>query len=83
MTSYPTIGTAVVRRTVSIPDALDARVRDHAQDGESFSAAVARLIEDGLRATAGSARPAWIGSGEGPGDLGLLAEKYLREPSRS
>lgn len=71
----------MVRRTVSLPDAVDKKVRDVAGDDESFSAAVARLLEAGLRATGGQHRPDWVGSGEGPNDLGRRAEEYLRQPT--
>jgi hypothetical protein len=70
----------MVRRTVSIPKSVDEKVRDAAEDDESFSAAVARLLEAGLRATTGKHRPDWVGSGEGPDDLGRRAEEYLRKP---
>jgi hypothetical protein len=73
----------MVRRTVSLPEALDARVRAAAEEGESYSAAVSRLLDAGLAVTEGATRPAWIGSGEGPGDLGRRAEEYLRDPVRS
>lgn len=74
-------GAVMVRRTVSLPEAVDRRVRDAAGDDESFSAAVARLLEAGLRAVQGKHRPDWIGSGEGPDDLGRRAEEYLRQPT--
>lgn len=70
----------MVRRTVSLPDAVDQQVRDVAGDDEPFSAAVTRLLEAGLRATTGKHRPEWVGSGEGPDDLGRRAEDYLRDP---
>ncbi|MGH3443500.1 MAG: hypothetical protein ACRDUY_15940 [Nitriliruptorales bacterium] len=72
----------MVRRTVNLPDAVDEQVREAAGDGESYSAAVSRLVEAGVRATRGGRRPAWVGSGEGPEDLGRRAEEYLREPVR-
>ena len=71
----------MVRRTVSLPASIDDRVRDTLTEDESFSAAVARLLEAGLQATQGRHRPAWIGSGEGPDDLGRRAEQYLRQPA--
>lgn len=71
----------MVRRTVSLPDSVDERVRDAAADDESFSAAVTRFLEIGLRATQGRHRPDWIGSGDGPADLGRRAERYLRQPT--
>lgn len=71
----------MVRRTVSLPDAVDKKVRDVAGDDESFSAAVARLLEAGINATTGKHRPEWIGSSDGPDDLGRRAEEYLRHPA--
>jgi hypothetical protein len=67
------------RRTVNLPDSVEALAREAAEPGESFSATVSRLIEAGVRATRGRRAPSYVGSGEGPGDLGLNAEKYLRE----
>jgi hypothetical protein len=69
----------MVRRTISLPDSVDALVRERARDGESFSAAVARLIQQGAADEAGRRRPRYVASGEGPADLGRLAERYLRE----
>ncbi len=71
--------TDVVRRTVTMPDSTDALVRRMARDGESFSAAVARLIETGARALEGRTRPSYVGVGDGPDDLGRRAEAYLQE----
>lgn len=73
----------MVRRTVSLPESVDERVRKAAEEEESFSAAVARLLEAGLRATQGRHRPDWVGSGDGPDDLGRRAEEYLRRPVTS
>jgi hypothetical protein len=70
----------VPRRTINIPESTDSLVRELAEDGESFSAAVTRLIE------AGAAKPAprYVGVGDGPPDeLGRKAEKYLRELASS
>jgi hypothetical protein len=69
----------MARRTVNLPDSVEALAREHAHEGESFSATVARLIEAGARATRGRRPPSYVGSGEGPDDLGRLAERYLRE----
>ena len=71
---------AVVRRTVNLPDSVEELAREHAEEGESFSATVARLIEAGARATGRRRSPRYVGSGDGPDDLGRLAERYLREP---
>ena len=69
----------MARRTVNLPDAVEVRARELAREGESFSATVARLIEDGARAVEGPRRPTYVGSGDGPDDLGVRAEEYLRE----
>lgn len=68
---------AVPRRTIHISESTEALVRDAAEDGESFSAAVTRLIEAG--AAARKPLPSYIGIGSGPEDLGRNHEKYLRE----
>lgn len=70
----------MVRRTVTLPEAVDKRVRELARDGESFSAAVARLVEEGMRAIGEGRVLSYVGIGDsGLGDLGLNAEKYLDE----
>jgi hypothetical protein len=70
----------MVRRTVSLPESTDALVRELATDGESFSAAVTRLIETGAAASRAGSRLGYIGSGEGPGDeIGLKADEIVRE----
>lgn len=70
----------MVRRTVNLPDAVDAQVRQAAEEGESYSAAVSRLLEHAVKSTGSSPPPPWVGAGEGPSDLGRRAEEYLREP---
>ena len=51
-----------------------------AHEGESFSAAVARLLDEGARAGEERPVPSYVGIAEGgPGDLGLNFEKYLDE----
>jgi len=69
----------MARRTVNLPDSVEALARSVAEDGESFSATVSRLIEAGARATHGRRRPSYVASGDGPDDLGREAERYLRE----
>lgn len=69
----------MARRTVNLPDSVEALARELAEEGESFSATVARLIEAGARAIRGRRPPSYVGAGEGPEDLGRLAERYLRE----
>lgn len=65
------------RRTIYIPDSAEELVREHSHEGESFSATVVRLILLGALGDDRDSRPDWIGSFEGPGDLGINAEKYL------
>ena len=72
----------MVRRTVSLPDGVDSLVRELAHDGESFSAAVARLVEAGARSLQSGKPPRYVASGDGPKDLGRRAERYLRELAR-
>jgi hypothetical protein len=70
----------MVRRTVSLPESTDALVRELAEEGESFSAAVTRLIEAGASANRGGNRLGYIGSGEGPGDeIASRADEIVRE----
>lgn len=73
----------MVRRTISLPASVDEKIRRIAQEEGSYSAAVARLVEEGAKRTGKEPRPSWIGSGEGPSDLGRNAEKYLKEPVRT
>ena len=70
---------AVARRTLSLPDHVEALVRENAAEGESFSAAAARLIEEGAKARGKGKPPRYVASGDGPRNLGRLAERYLRE----
>lgn len=67
----------VARRTVYLPDSIEALVREHAREGESFSATLVRLVELGALTGNEEDWPDYIGSGEGPGDLSINAEKYL------
>jgi len=73
---------AMVRRTISLPTSVDEKIRKIAEEEGSYSAAVARLVEEGAKRSGKSERPNWIGSGDGPQDLGRNAERYLREPVR-
>ena len=68
----------MARRTIYLPDSIDELVREQALDGESFSAAIARLVEAGSRASGTRRRPRYVASGEGPDDLGERSEQYLR-----
>lgn len=71
----------MVRRTISIPKAIDDLVSDAADDEESYSAAAARLIEAGARALKKGRVPAWIGAGlgTGPSDFARRYEHYIDE----
>jgi dsDNA-specific endonuclease/ATPase MutS2 len=69
----------MVRKTVTLPESTVELVRDRQLDGESFSAAVARLIEEGARLVSEGSVPSWIGSGEGTGDLSQRVEEILKE----
>lgn len=71
------------RRTVSLPDNTEAIVRRLARQDESFSAAVARLIEAGAKSLEGRRSPSYVGAGEGPEELGRKAEAYLKELASS
>jgi len=72
------------RKTIYIPESTAELVEKYAREGESFSATVVRLVELGA-AEDFEPEPidesefplGYIGSGEGPGDLGINAEKYL------
>lgn len=69
----------MTRRTISIPDSVDRLIRELREEGESYSATVARLVEAGARAAGERRTLSFVGSGEGPEDLGINAEKYLNE----
>jgi hypothetical protein len=65
---------------VNLPDSIDALAHEAAESGESFSATVSRLIEQGVQASSGRKRPRYVASGDGPEDLGRAAERYLAKP---
>lgn len=72
-----TIILTVVRRTITLPEDLDRRIRASAEAGESFSAAVARLAERGLGP---GALPSYAGVADGPADDdSLRVEELLGE----
>ncbi|MGH2698121.1 MAG: hypothetical protein ACRDJL_02835, partial [Actinomycetota bacterium] len=71
--------TFMARRTVSLPDSTEALVRRMANDGESFSATVTRLIEAGAKSLEGRRSVSYAGAGEGPEELGRKAEAYLED----
>ena len=67
----------MARRTIYLPDSIEDLLHEHAYEGESLSATIVRLIELGALDDDRESWPDYIGSGEGPGDLGINAEKYL------
>jgi hypothetical protein len=69
----------MLRRTITIPESTEKLVRDLTLEGESFSAAVTRLIQLGALASEGRRVPSYVGIAEGPSDLSLRAEEYLRD----
>ncbi|MEK7863615.1 MAG: hypothetical protein AAB295_10180 [Chloroflexota bacterium] len=72
----------MVRRTISLPPAVDEKIRKIAEEEGSYSAAVARLVEDASKRTRSRQRPSFIGSVDDPDlprDLGRNYEKYMRE----
>jgi hypothetical protein len=71
----------MARRTIVLPDAVEALVRDAQEPGESFSAAVTRLVEAGVRSARSPRRPSYVGAGDGPTDLARRAEEYLSDPA--
>jgi hypothetical protein len=72
--------TTMMRRTISLPEGVDALIRDSSQPGESYSATVARLVEAGARTSRTRRVPGFVGIAEGDADdLGRNTEKYLRE----
>ncbi len=65
------------RRTIYLPENIEELVREQAVANESFSATVARLIEQGAVTGGKESWPDWFGSIEGPGDWGSNFEKYI------
>ena len=69
----------MARRTMNLPDRVEALARDAAESRESFSATVSRLIELGVHASGSRKPPSYVAAGDAPDDLGRAAERYLRE----
>lgn len=73
------------RHTIHLPDSVTELVREHTREGDSFSATIVRLVELGAsedikwdsEIDEGEFPLGYIGSGEGPSDLAINAEKYL------
>jgi hypothetical protein len=70
----------MARRTVNLPDSVEALARDAAKSDESFSATVSPLIEQGVLCRGPQKPPRYAAAGGGPEDLGRAAERYLAEP---
>jgi len=70
----------MARRTVNLPESVERTVRELAREEESFSGTVSRLIEAGARSIRGIRVPSYAAAaGDGPDDLGRMAEKYLSD----
>jgi hypothetical protein len=69
----------MVRKTITLPESTVRLVREAATEGESFSATVRRLIEEGARMVETGSVPSYAGMLAGPGDMGTRAEEYLRQ----
>ena len=72
----------MARRTVSLPEHVDRTIRSIAEGrGESYSATVARLVEEGARRTKERPIPDWIGSADfgPPHDFARNYERYMQE----
>ena len=72
----------MVRRTVSLTASVDEKIRKIAEEEGSYSAAVARLVEDASKRTRTSERPSYIGSVDDPDlprDFALNYEKYMKD----
>ncbi len=68
----------MVRRTVTLPDDLDRRIRELA-DGGSFSAEVTRILESAI----GKPMPSYVGIADGGGaDDSVRVEEILEEMFR-
>lgn len=66
------------RKTIYLPGDVEEVVREHALEGESFSATIVRLVELGAREDEHHVPLGYIGAGNsGLPDLGINAEKYL------
>lgn len=72
----------MVRRTISLPNSVDEKLQKIAEEEGSYSAAVARVVEDASRRTRSSERPSYIGSVDDPSlprDLALNYEQYMKD----
>ena len=72
----------MVRRTTNVSEAVDRLIRQRVAEEGSYSAAVARLVEAGTRTLGRKSVPPYVATGDGPPDLGIAAERYLRAAPR-
>ena len=75
----------MVRRTISLPASVDEKIRKIAEEEGSYSAAVARLVEEATKRTRPVERPSWIGSADIPDlprDFARNYERYMKEGVR-
>ena len=63
-------------------EAVDRLIRQRVAEEGSYSAAVARLVEAGTRTLGRKSVPPYVATGDGPPDLGIAAERYLRAAPR-
>jgi hypothetical protein len=71
-----------MRRTIYVPEGMDKRIHEAMEPGETYSAALLRLVDAGL-AVDMLPEPSYFNSMEGddlPEDLGLNYEKYMFMP---
>lgn len=71
-----------MRRTISLPTAVDEKIRKIAEEEGSYSAAVARLVEDASKRMKSTERPSYIGSVDDPDlprDYARNYEKYMKD----
>jgi hypothetical protein len=72
----------MVRRTISLPAAVDEKIRKVAEEEGSYSAAVARLVDEAVRKGGRPDRPRYIGSVDDsslPTDFARQHEEYWRK----
>jgi len=71
-----------VRRTISVSEAIDRLIKDRVAEEGSYSAAVARLVEAGTRRLGRKSALPYVAAGDGPPDLSIAAERYVRAALR-
>lgn len=72
----------MVRRTISVAPAIDEKIRKIAEEEGSYSAAVARIVEEASKRTRSAERPSYVGSVDDPDlprDFARHYEKYMKD----